>query len=200
MQFYDVLEQSKYQIKVSKPETVDQLSDLFITEEELQAIVGRHFHFYGKEPRSFVLREVISAELGKWAEKLDASGRKTLIIEDDELLDVMKDKCLYMTDFFDGDDTYGRHGDRICYARRYKRKKTKPTKGDVRDLWSHFIYAWYKKFDCYPPHIPLYDRHLKQFLAFKKILGWRIVRAQMYDKDRVKWFRQIWDNPEEYVS
>lgn len=197
MQFFDVHEQSKYRITVSRPENVDQLSDLFMTEEELKDLVGRNFYCPSTgRPRRFLLNEVITSELQKWADKLEASGKKTLLIEDDDLLDVLKNDS-YVTDFID--NKYGRHGDRICYARRYQRKKKRPTKTDVHQMWHIFQSAFRDKFGCYPSHIPRYDRHNIMFRAFQKMLGWKRCRKYMSGGEQVKFYRQIWDNPEEYV-
>lgn len=196
MEFYDVIEQTKYRITISRPEYVDQLSDLFMTEDELKDIIGKHTYCPSTgRPRTFLLNEVITSELQKWADKLEASGKKTLLIEDDELLDVLKNNS-YVTDFIDR--KYGRHGDRICYARRYERKKTKPTKSDVHQIWHAFQSAFRDKFGCYPSHIPRYDRHASMFRAYKKILGWQ--RCKKYlGSSNLRFYKQIWDNPEEYV-
>lgn len=199
MKFYDIHEQTKYQVTVSSPESVEELSDLFITEEELQDLVGRNCYIGGSGERTFILKNVATVELEKWADKLDASGKKTLVIDDPELLDLLKTNS-YVSDFIS--NKYGRHGDRICYSQRYKRKKTKPTKADVRQIWNTFQWAFRDKFGCYPSHIPLYDRHLSMFKAYQKILGWKRVSKQLrnsYDSTYMKFFKQIWDNPEEYV-
>lgn len=198
MEFYDIHEQTKYKITISKPEKMEELSDLFITKDELDDALGKHsYYFTGNNERTLLLNSVIASAVDEWGAKLDESGKKTLIIEDEELLDVLKEH--YVSDF-DISGRYGRHGDRICYARRYKRKKTKPTQGDVRLLWNYLMYGFRDKFGCYPSHIPLYDRHLSMFNAYKKIVGWRLVRKQICDKTVVKFFRQIWDNPGEFIK
>lgn len=198
-QFYDLLDQTKYKIIVQRPESVEELSDLFITDEELKDMVGAHCTVYGNKPRTFFLDNVIKKEVAKWADKLEASGKKTLEIEDEELVDAIKAGNGYMSDF---DDTgkYGRHGNRICYARRYKRVKKKATLGDVRYFWLHlFPHAFRKKYGCYPPHVNTYDRHLPMFKAAKKLLGWKNVNAVINDPETRKFTKQIWDNPEEFI-
>lgn len=196
MEFFDVHEHTKYKVTVSRPENVEELSDCFITEDELKDIVGPNFWYQGNSPRTFINNTVVSAELDKWAAKLEESGKRTLLIEDEELLGLLKDKN-YVSDFIDG--KYGRHGDRICFSRRYERKKTKPTKTDVREFWIRiFPCAFRDKFGCYQSHIPTYDRHLPHFKAWKKILGWKRCSQYMNDGNK-KFYRQIWDHPEEYV-
>lgn len=198
MEFYDIHEQTKYKITISVPENVEELSDLFITKDELQELVGRGgLWLNGTSKRTFYMDAVIKENLKRLGEKLDASGKKTLPIEDEELLDVLKNS--YVSDY-DEEGRFGRHGNRLCYARRYKRVKKKPTSGDVRDLWNTLQYAFRKKYGCYPSHIPTYDRHLTMFKAWKKIVGWKAVQDCTSDKQTRKWFRQIWDNPEEYMK
>ena len=197
-EFYDIHEQTKYEITISKPINMEDLSDLFITEDELKELTGQNY-FYSRDndKRTIVLKNVVRAAVKKWSEKLDASKAKTLPIEDEELLVILKKN--YLSDFAE-ENRFGRHGDRICYTTRYKRKKTKATRGDVRDLWGAFSYGFFTKYKTYPSHIPTYDRHLKMFKAFQKIVGWRRVRATTTDKEQAKFFRQIWDKPEEYMK
>lgn len=196
MEFYDIVDQSDYQITVTKPEKVEDLSDMFITEEELRDMIGYNFSIYGHEPRKIVLKKFVENEVQKWIDKLEASGKRTLLIEDQELLDVLKDG--WLCDYA-GTDKYGRHGDRICFARRYKRVKKKPTKSDVRDFWCHYFPSAFRdKYGCYPPHTPTYNRSVALFKAFKAIVGWRRIRSLVTDHN-AKFIRQIWDNPQEYM-
>lgn len=197
-EFYDILEQTKYRITVSKPKNMEDLSDLFVTKDELLTLIGRHQYLGGTEKRSIIMNGVVCTELKIWTDKLIASGKKTLRIDDEDLLDVVKKG--YLTDFMEDDDRFGRHGNRICFARQFKRKKTKVTQGDVTKVWGYFTCAFYDKFKTRPSHIPRYDRHVRMFNAFKKIVGWRLMRKQMSDKTMVKFYRQIWDNPEEHVK
>lgn len=197
--FYDILEQTKYHILISRPAKMEELSDLFITEEEVTALTGNHFyHPRTGDTRRVMLDNVISTEVMTWADKLIASGKKTLRIDDEDLLDVLKRG--YLSDHTEGDNRFGRHGDRICYARQFKRKKTKPTQGDVTNLWSMMFWGFRDKFDTYPSHVPKYDRGTSMFKAFKSIVGWRRTRAHMHNKELVKFYRQIWDNPEEHIK
>lgn len=194
MDFFNVHDQTKYSITISRPETIEQLNDWFISEEELEELIGRRVYAKAK-PVTYKLKESVRAEVKKWAEKLDASGKKTLLIDDDELLEVLKEG--YMADYA---PDYGRHGNRICFARRYKRVKKRATQGDARTLWIHiFPVAFRNKFGCYSPHVAVYDRNVTLFKAFKKILGWKAVRASISNTENVKFYRQIWDNPEEFM-
>ncbi|HEX04751.1 MAG TPA: hypothetical protein ENH10_06290 [Bacteroidetes bacterium] len=197
-QFYDIHEQTKYQITISKPEKVEDLSDLFITKEELNVLIGNSVYLSNGNQVTRILSAVVTTEVKAWAEKLVASGKKTLRIDDEDLLYVLKKG--YLTDYTGNDTTFGRHGNNICYARRFKRKKTKVTQGDVTTVWGHMFYAFKDKFHVYPSHIPRYGRHIRMFKAFKKIVGWRAVRKQIGTHAHLKFYRQIWDNPEEHIK
>ena len=197
-QFYDVLAQTKYSITISRPDKVEELSDMFITKEELDALCGGNMYFSGQGPTTRVLNAVVTTETMAWADKLVASGKKTLRIDDEDLLDVLKRG--YLSDYMDECTLYGRHGDRICYSRQFKRVKKKATQGDVTNLWRHMMYAFYDKYGCHPSHIPRYDRHIPMFKAWKKIIGWRAVRKRIGPSTNLKFYRLIWDNPEEHIK
>ena len=212
--FYNVLSQTKYVIEIERPTSLEELTDMFISAEELNNLSGRNtckpvindgspqyvvqgLRVDPGERRRIEFTDVIKAEISRLGKKLDESGKKTIPIEDEELLDILKKKPLY---HYDTTGKYGRRGNRLCYAERQRRKKKKPTKGDVRDMWDVFSYAFKDKFDCYPPHAPVYMRTVPLFKAYQKIIGWRLFATFLSSnpEDR-KWYRMIWDKPEEYV-
>lgn len=195
-EFYDLHEQTKYQLVISSPRKMEDLSDLFISSDELTELIGpsyRSSRGYG-ERNTITLRDAVAADIKKLTDKLDASGKKSIPIDNEELLDVLKQG--YMSDFT-ADPTYGRHGDRVCYTNRYQRKKHKATQSDVAALWLALQYGFKDKYDCYPSHITRWERHIGMFKAFKKIVGWRRILKHT-SQPQTKFFRQIWDNPEEY--
>lgn len=199
MDFYDIQEQTKYKIVITKPKSMEDLSDLFISKDEIENLVGTRHRTWLPSSNdtvcSVILRSEVTAAVNQLANKLEASKKKTIPIDDDELLDVLK--MGYVSDWTEG-NKYGRHGERFCYSKRYKRKKTKATQTDVRALWQALAQGFYTRFRTYPPHITTYDRRLSMFTAFQEIVGWRRVRATTGDKEQAKFFRQIWDNPQEY--
>ena len=196
MDFFDIQEQSKYVVTVSQPKNMEDLSDSFISREELKELTGHDYKTVGAGGRTIMFRNMIAAEVKKLTDKLDASGKKSIRIEDEELLEVLQGR--YFSSFSPSGE-YGRYGDRVCYARRYKRKKTKATQGDVRELWNNLQRGWNKKYGCWPSYIPVRERHIHMFKAFQKIIGWRLAR-QHSSTEQAKFFRQIWDNPEEYFK
>lgn len=195
MEFFDVHEQTRYKMVVSRPENLEELSDAFVSADEFRELTGLNPWVPGSSPRTFTIDDSIAAEVQKLCDKLDASKKKSLIIEDEELLDVLKDN--YLSDYTHT-DKYRRHGNRICY--KYKRKKKRATRGDLANLWGAMFYAFSDRYGVYPPHVPRYERNLQMFKAFKKIVGWKYVNKRVYTPQTRKWYRQIWDNPEEYMQ
>lgn len=196
IKFYDIHEQTKYKITVSLPNKPEDLSDFFTTSDELKLSIGNFPYVSNSGKTELFFRPTIKMAIKEWGDKLVKSGKRTLIIDDEELLDILKDN--HISDFTDAD--YARRGNRICYKSNYKRKKTKPTQGDIRQLWHALMYGFRRKHGCYPSHIPMYDRHITMFKAFKQIVGWRRVRMSLSEGDQVRFIRQIWDNPEEYIK
>ena len=199
--YFNVEEQSKYSVKVAAPTNMEDLSDAFITREELQQLTGNHGLYVavnGKSAITTVLfHTTIEAELTKYAERLDVSSHKSILIEDDELVEALKDgRARHVMDYIGR--KYCRHGDRLRYFASRRRVKRNATKGDMRDFWSIFSDAFSAKYGTYLPHAPIWYRTLKLFKAYQKILGWRRCRKHM-NKDNAKFYRQVWDNPEEYI-
>lgn len=193
--FYDVLEQTKYQITVCKPAALEDLSDMFISSEELRELTGHNYLGEG-QTRKLCLKSSVTAEINKLIAKLETSGKKSIPIGDEDLLDVLKGG--HLSGFIDGNDTFGRHGNRLGYKKRYVRKKHKATQRDVQDLWNALSSGFREKYKAWPPYFTKQDRHIGMFKAFKKIVGWRLVRSRT-NKEQAKFYRQIWDNPEEYI-
>ena len=197
MEFYNLEEQSDYRIRITEPEKMEDLGDSFISKEEVKELAGPGFYNVGKGGCDILLMNSITAAVRKLTDKLDASGKKSVPIDDEPLLEVLKLK--YFSDFTSGSSMYGRHGNKICYARRYTRKKVKATQSDVYKLWNTLQMGFKHKYGIYPSFIPRADRHVHMFKAFQKIVGWRRVRKYTGNAEQAKFFRQIWDNPEEFV-
>jgi hypothetical protein len=201
MIFYDILEQSEYEISFSRPGKPENLSDLFITHEELSDLIGRpesNRMYSTSTPYKVTLDAVVKSAVEKLAQELQKSGKKSIPIDDAELLAVIKRRGGLRSFSYEG--LYCIRKDRICYAKSYKRIKKKATQGDLRRLWIDFQHAYCKKYGCYPPHITLADRSRKQFEAWKKIVGWKFISKQASSKEERKFYRQIWDNPEEFMK
>lgn len=197
MKFFDIIEETPYKLVISRPENMEELSDLFVTEEELKELTGHSIYLHSAGIKRTILCEnTIKKAVEEQISKLEASKKKTIVIDDDELLDILKHG--YLSDYTNGE--YCRRGNRLCYGRPYKRVKTKATQGDVNKLWNVFQYAFKSKFNCYPSHIPIRDRHLKMFKAWQQIVGWKRVRAACSNKEEAKFLRMIWDNPEEFIT
>ena len=191
--YYDIIEQGRYFVKVKPIEDLTEVSDVFYTFEEMQEICdGGYLSHTGMTIRHF--DSLITAELEKWAAKLDESGKKTVRITDQELVDVLKNNPNNTLSHYAGKE-YMRRGDRICYYKR--RKKTKPTRGDLRTMWDVLTSGFKDKTGGYLPHIPGWCRNYALFVGLQGIVGYNTARKYFPD-DNAKFLRQIWYNPKEY--
>jgi len=190
--YYDIIEQSKYFVTVKGIEDLTSVSDVFYTYEEMQEITGGG-HFHHTHQTTVYFNKLIESELQEWAAKLDESGKKTLVITDHELVECLKVHQNSLAHYCG--KKYMRRMDRIGYY--HKRKKTKPTKGDVREMWGILEGAYHDKYSCWLPHIPSWNRTLTLFESLQDIVGYKRARARMHGDD-VKFLRQVWYNPKEY--
>ncbi len=200
--YFDIQEQSRYGMIVTIPKEMSDLSDSFVTREELQDLTGNMNLYIANQPgatTTLMFHELIGAEVKKLVDQLDASDKKSVLIKDQELLDVLKNGRAYEMARYAGNE-YCRHGDRIKYYKSRRRIKKTASKSDRNYMWSIFMNAFHEKYGTHMPFIPLWYRTLALFKAYKKLIGWKAFRAAINNKDQVKFFRQIWDNPEEYYS
>jgi hypothetical protein len=206
--FYNVIEQTRFHIKVSGViHNHEDLGDAFINLEELELLAGDNY-MYGmealREPKSFFLNGSIKTSLLPYIEELEAnSKKKSVLIKDQALLDAIKSSHQTMSDYVGHD--YGRHGNRIRYKSSLTRKQTKPLQSDKHNLWGYMTSGFYEKYDASFPYAKKWERNLELFCALKAIVGWKRTRAAMKGWERatpqqIKFYRQIWDNPKDYFN
>lgn len=188
--YYDVVEQSKYHVTVKPIEDLADVGDTFYTHEEICELSGEKY--FSQHQRIVYFDHLIIAELEKWADVLEGSGKKTVIMTDHELVEVLKQTPSSLADF--AGRKYMRHGDRIGYYR--KRKKKKATRGDLAIMWDVLVSGWNAKYGAWLPHIPRWNRSHGLFLALQKATGYNTCRPFM--PEDYQWCRHIWYNTKEY--
>ena len=208
-QYYNLEENSKYCMSISRPKSIEDLDDNFMCEDEIQEINSDQVYLPSiGSTRTIIKHAAIKAELAVWVDKLIASKKRSILITDQELLDTLERGEAWNVPSYT-DDKFTRHGERLRY--RVKRKKTRATRGDLNQTWWIMLEAFDKKFSVRLPHHPMYIRRLELFLVYKKLIGWRaFCKAQEthwygYGKERGikeqrKFHRYIWDNPEEFMK
>jgi hypothetical protein len=210
-EYFDIVEETKYTITISKPANILELSDCFMTEEEiLERASIQQYTLRGMSPgttKTIVDDEAIKRGVEHWVVELKRSGKKSIQITDQDLLDNLT-TCIWSSNRnvrTITNQVYTKHGDRIL--RFVPRRKTRATRGDLRELWWDISRAWKEHVGTWTPHIPQYSQTPEFMAFFKKALGWRRVRKSMrrnYDETRaqfrarVKFKRYIWDHPEEF--
>lgn len=194
--YYNIEERDRFSISISCAKNVEDLSDNFIDSEDYRDLTGRAVYHASGIVRNMI-HSLIKSELETLMEQLVGSGKKTILIGDDELVTALKDPhCHNVADYIPG---YCRHGDRLQYSRTRRRRKTKVTKTDARDMWGIFGSAFFTKFGTHMPYVPMWYRRLTLFKVYKKLIGWRKMCGHM-ERNNIKFYREIWDNPEEHYS
>ncbi len=198
-EYFNVLEKTRYCMTIMKTESMADLEDSFISSDELRDLVGPTNYYMGGSPgpKMFFFHDVIEADLVKYTQRLEASGKRSIRIDDPDLVEALKDsRAKHLKEYTD--ENYCRHGSRIRYWSSRKRIKKAVTAGDVAQMWGIFSSAFQGKYGTYMPWPNSYNRTVALFNVFKKFTGWRACRKHMPD-NLVKWYRLIWDNPEEYL-
>jgi hypothetical protein len=208
--YYNVEHQNAYTITVSQVTSLEDLGDVFVTNEELnelgvsysESIIAHRLASVGlahMKPNErltrYTLKSSVEQALKHWRDKLIRSRKRTIVIEDQDLLAVLKDSIGVVQDHLG--NKYCRRGDRLGYTTRYKRKQTKPTQANRTHLWEAMECGFRQKYGAWLPHCPRWMRQLNLFKAYKDCVGWRRTRQNL-NSENAKWCRIIWDNPEEY--
>ena len=201
--YHDILSKTRYMIEIGPAVNIEDVSDEFIDSEEYRELTGNSMYGRTAAPRTNVLHTVVKTELEMWAGKLEGCGRKSIVIDDEELVTALKHHFSSHVSDYVG-ETYCRHGDRLRYSVSRKRVKTKVTKTDARIMWSILHDAFHSKYGAHLPYTPVWYRRLALFNVYKKIVGWRAARERIlkghYTHSHLKFYRKIWDNPEEHYS
>ncbi len=188
--YYDIMDQSKYHVVVKPIEDLTEVSDNFYTYDEMNEITGGYHS--ATSQRHVYFEKLMRTELEAWAAKLEASGKKSLVIDDHELVEALKMQQQPLSHY--AGSKYTRRMDRIGYYR--KRVKKRATMGDKRIMWDVLVSGWNAKYGAWLPHIPNWNRSHGLFKALQKATGYNTCRPFM--PDDYQWCRHIWYNTEEY--
>jgi len=193
MRYYTIEAETKYYVELSGPVPIEEVTNEFVSEDELS--------YEGRYPRAGVMLryDVIRKALDELCSKLEKSKKRTIQIKDQDLLDALcHERCEPITELTGG--TFSRRKDRLCYPPK-PRKKVKPTKGDAKNLIRIAADAVYIEFGTWFPRIALVEYRAGLLLMFKKVFTWKQMRSFIprHDEKNLKFYKQIWDNPKEYL-
>jgi len=186
---YEIQSQTKYSITITEIDNIEDCGDHFITQEELTEMGIRYN--YGTAPRLFDNK--IKAEINRLISKI-AEGKKSIIIDDDELVEVLTSSSRAVSEFVKGTR---RVGNRLSL---YTKKVVPQTKVKYKN-WTTLVLAYERilkeKFEVYVD-VKRNDSDRKGFVeVFKKGFTWEdVLEIDVVDKDDIEWCKKLWDNPE----
>lgn len=202
-QFYNVISETEYTVEVLAVDKIEDVSNNFMTREELQEKVGPEVYLYEYKPytqQHYRLDQKIKDALKYWANKLEASGKASIVIDDEDLLSFLRSSYYRVQDFLS--DDFARRKNKLTYnvRRRRKKIKTKPSKSDARHFWYALEHAFRITHGVYPGYIKARERTAKLFIALSPTIGWKAFRSCLKAKDTetIKFYRMIWNKPQEY--
>lgn len=211
MKVYNVESQSKYHMKLTHIDNIEDAGDHFVTGDELKELGITRVHTYGNGIHTFDRK--IKAKLNRLIKKLKAGTGKSIKIEDQDLVDMLSESGTFVSDYVKG---IRRTGNRLSLHVPTASTKSKATKRDGKrflDLAIHCIVRKHnddnKRSFCIETRGGTenvtekainFIRHNMTWNEFTKWLkntdehGWDV---NIYENDIV-WYKSIYDNPKQF--
>lgn len=186
---YDIEHQSKYGIHIKQVKNIEDAGDHFVTSDELEELGVSGYCYGGYQTFDKKIKEALQ-ELVAGIKK----GNKSCIIDDDELLEVLKGCHHPVSHFLDGTR---RVGNRLF--KHTKKEKTAPQKRDAQILIGyacrilHEDKPWNIEFKFVSKNS--YEEVIK---IVKKLVTWKEMSTMMSeynDEEDIKWVKAVWDKP-----
>lgn len=186
MKIYDVEHQSKYGIQLTQVRNIEDAGDHFVTEDDLKEM-GITNMWGGHQ----LFKTKIIDEINRLLSTIK-EGRKSCIIDDEDLVDILKSSDSAVSDFVEGTR---RVGNRLF--RHTKVEKSKPQKQDASQLINTAcrivthdhrfgLEFKYVSGNQYEPAIKL----------IKKLVTWKQVQAHCEEwSQETKWMEMVWKKP-----
>lgn len=192
VQYFNVTEETRYSLTVEPVKNLADVGENFYTREEIQERFGETY--IPDYARRFVNRSLISSQLEKLTEQLENKAVKSVVIEDEELLEILKNEGI--SRYAEG---VRRRGNRISRWAPRPREQKAVRKSDIAELWGALSTAARKKYDVqWLPHIPLRLRSAALMRLYKRAFGWRDLKQHIPARRR-KWCHLVWQHPEDHL-
>lgn len=198
MELFTIQTQSKYMLVMNHIANIEDATDDFMTAEELCEIMGEEYnekrsyyhHFSGRTLRREAIKEALSALVCEIREK----GKKTILIKDEELMDVFKEGYT-VSEFVEG---LRRVGNRLFL---HEKKPNAPKKSNVTTL-AYRVQRTVNKGNKFEIEIKYANHDVPATIALcKKLVSWEDILwvDEHYnngiDEEVIGFCKQIWDNP-----
>lgn len=191
IQYYNIVEQTRYSMKIEPVKNIAECSDDFLTKEELiERFEARYVSDY---TRSFTDHALVRAELNKIVDPLEDGKIRSVVIEDEDLLAVVKEHGMsrYVAEV-------RRRGNRISRWSYRPRKQKAPRKSDGRAVWSALTQYMHSVTGHWPPHFEVCTRTPAMLTFYQRAVRWKHI-VKFIPESQKRWARMVWQKPEEYL-
>jgi hypothetical protein len=189
---YTIESDSPYHVKLAEIKNIEDAGDEFYTEEELQEALGiTNLYTYS----AIVKRAKVEEELNNLKQQIIKKGKKTIIIDDQELVDFFSHHGGAVSDYVKG---LRRVGNRLFLHE--KKAKTEATKRDFQSFVSRACNQISKlsnfNFDIKytENNRPVAVEMIKKLLTWEQLIDVNKWNQVLSDEDKI-WYKMIWDNP-----
>jgi len=195
MQLYTIAAQSKYMLFIEQIVDIEDAGDDFITAEEMCEMTGEEFNEarrYYFDDRVF-RRDAIKEALGVLADEIRKTGKKSVLIKDDELLEVFK-QGYSISEFAEG---FRRVGNRLFLQ---EKKPNGPKKANMNVL-AYRVQQTVNNGNKYEIEIKYASHDVPGTIALcKKLVSWEDILWEdngykNVNDETIGFCKQIWDNP-----
>ena len=207
VRIYTIERHTKYLIELTRIDNIEDAGDDFITSTELDEMFSDLNH-YGYNGTTYY-KHNIKTEMEMWKKKLIESGKKSIVIEDKDLLDAFNRDNYGYNEFKDFVKGVRKSGNKMMLFT--KKVQTKPKVTDLKIFAQsafRLIREKYKHLDiCVNKYYE--SRHREQAILFIKA---NITLKEVVDhlegeddsyfsyngnsKDAIKWTKVMWANPQ----
>lgn len=184
---YQIESQSKYMMVITRINNIEDATDDFVTEEELDELLGEegHVNIYGATRR----KSAIIAALTELRNKIVADGKRTILIKDDDLMEMFKETGDSVSEYVDG---LRRVGNRLFL---HEANKPKAKKSHVTTL-AYRVAQTVNKGNKFELEIKYASQDVAAVvLLCKKLVSWDDIDFGTIDAELVGFMKEIWDNP-----
>jgi hypothetical protein len=188
--------ESKYHLQLTEITNIEDAGDDFLTEEEIHEMLGTDGHISTYAP--IIRRQLVIDELSAFKAEMKTNNKKSMIIDNAELVTFLTESTYSVSDFVKG---LRRVGNRLSL--HTKAEKTEPTKKDLQALINCGCRCISKKYGYEFDIRYAYQNYLGAVEVIQKVVTFdeltTFIETSHSDwTNQLRWFKSIWENPEQF--
>lgn len=187
---YNIEEQSDYHIKLTKLENLEDAGEDFITEDELKEMGIEHIYSSGTKHFDSKITTALSGILTSIK-----PGKKSAIIKDDLLVQLLKDSYYPVSNWIDGTR---RVGNRL-FKGADKVEQAAPTFTNWKDFVNNCVWYLHNTYEVDIRINSSSSDRIKTIDMFKATFSWEDIEAYIQEGhdgfiDELKWYKMMWED------